>query len=104
MAYVNIENGRSVVNILDSEVGLVTKTEKIPASLGVADGNYKVVKAGTVFPSDDTAATGIVFEDVDVTDGDALGSVIVAGRVLKARVSATSEAETALKAGGLYLV
>lgn len=104
MAYMEIENGRKAVNILDSEVGLITKTRKIPASLGVADGKYKIVKAGTVYPSDTSSAEGIVFEDVDVTDGDALGSIIVAGRVLKARVSVDTEAETALKAGGLYLV
>ena len=69
-------------NFLESEVGLVLKTREIPASMGVQDGKYKIVKAGTPFPSDNSNAVGIVFEDIDVTDGNMPGSVLVAGRVL----------------------
>lgn len=104
MAYMNVTEGRSAVNILESAVGLVTKTRQIPETLGVVDGKYKTVKAGTVFPADNATAEGIVFTDTDVTDGDAIGSVIVAGRVLAERVNASEEAVAALKANGLYLV
>lgn len=104
MAFINITEGRSAVNILESAVGLVTKTRQIPETLGVADGKYKTVKAGTVFPANDATADGIVFTDTDVTDGDAIGSVIVAGRVLADRVNASEAAVAALKANGLYLV
>lgn len=77
-------NGTFRPNFLESEVGLVLKTYQIPASMGVADeyGN-KIVAAGTVFPSNDGSAAGIVFDDVDVTHGDHEGSVMLAGRVLK---------------------
>lgn len=54
-------------NFLESEVGLVLKTREIPASMGVQDGKYKIVKAGTPFPSDNSNAVGLVFEDIDVT-------------------------------------
>ena len=104
MAFINTTEGRSAVNILESVVGLVTKTRQIPETLGVADGKYKTVKAGTVFPADNATAEGIVFTDTDVTDGDAIGSVIVAGRVLAERVNASEAAVAALKANGLYLV
>lgn len=104
MAYMNVIEGRSAINILESEIGLVTKTRQIPATLGVVDGAHKTVKAGTVFPADDGTAEGIVFTDTDVTHGDAEGSVIVAGRVLAARVTASEAAITALAAKGLYLV
>lgn len=104
MAYMNVIEGRSAINILESEIGLVTKTRQIPESLGVVDGAHKTVKAGTVFPADNSTAEGIVFTDTDVTHGDAEGSVIVAGRVLAARVNASEPAITALAAKGLHLV
>lgn len=84
-------NGTFRPNFLESEVGLVLKTYQIPASMGVADeyGN-KIVAAGTVFPSNDGSAVGIVFDDVDVTHGDHEGSVMLAGRVLKERLDIQS--------------
>lgn len=92
MSILKTEIGTAIPNFLDSEVGLVTKTAQIPQSMGQADGDRKTVFAGTVFPANTSAATGIVFQDVDVTDGDAIGAVMVAGRV-----NAASAAQTALK-------
>lgn len=91
-------------NFLESEVGLVLKTREIPASMGVQDGKYKIVKAGTPFPSDNSNAVGIVFEDIDVTDGNMPGSVMVAGRVLADRLSLASAAKTALSGKGFTFV
>ena len=92
MSILKTEIGTAIPNFLDSEVGLVTKTAQIPQSMGQADGDRKTVFAGTVFPADTSAATGIVFQDVDVTDGDAIGAVMVAGRVISDRVNAASAA------------
>ena len=92
MSILKTEIGTAIPNFLDSEVGLVTKTAQIPQSMGQTDGDRKTVFAGTVFPANTSAATGIVFQDVDVTDGDAIGSVMVADRV-----NAASAAQTALK-------
>lgn len=75
MSILKTEIGTAIPNFLDSEVGLVTKTAQIPQSMGQTDGDRKTVFAGTVFPANTSAATGIVFQDVDVTDGDAIGSV-----------------------------
>jgi hypothetical protein len=104
MSYIDNISGTFKPNFLDSEVGLITKTAEIPASMGVVDGIYKTVPAGTVFPADDATATGIVFQDVDVTYGDKAGSVMVAGRVLADRLSVTEAAKTALTAAGIVFV
>ena len=79
MSILKTEIGTAIPNFLDSEVGLVTKTAQIPQSMGQTDGDRKTVFAGTVFPANTSAATGIVFQDVDD------------------RVNAASAAQTALK-------
>lgn len=104
MAYVTNISGTFRPNFLESEIGLITKTYEIPQSMGIADGGYKVVAAGTPFPANDATAVGIVFTDTDVTDDDAAGSVMVAGRVLKERLNLAEAAITALAARGLYVI
>ena len=92
--YVNKIDGKTRPNFLASEIGLVQKTRLIPDTMGAEDGTRKIVKAGTVFPANDQTAQGIVFEDVDVTYGDRIASVIVAGRIYKNRVPAEPVAGT----------
>ena len=41
----------------------------------------KIIKAGTIFPANDKTAKGVVFYDLDVTDGAATGTVIYRGTV-----------------------
>lgn len=50
-----------------------------------ADGS-KGVKMGTIYPSADANAIGIVYEDVDVTTGDMPGSVVTKGIVYEGRL------------------
>ena len=93
-------------NFLASEVGLITKSVNIPDTGVTADSDgLKIVKAGTVWPANDATATGIIFDDVDVTNGTHAGSLIVAGRVFGNRLHTTpiAAAITALKANGLYI-
>lgn len=66
----------------------------------VADANgKKIVKAGTILPANDASAQGILYTDVDVTNGPQPGSLIVEAYVLEARlpVAPAAEAKTALK-------
>lgn len=108
MSYVNLVK-KDVVhkNILASEIGLITKTVQVAQS-GVsanADGE-KIVPAGTVYPANTASAKGILFEDVNVTDGDRVASLIVAGRILENRLPAeiASAAKTVLVASGIVFV
>lgn len=59
-------------------------TKTIPANhaqvVTRADGT-KIVPAGAVFPSNDGNAIGIVYEDIDVTNGAMPGSVITRGTI-----------------------
>lgn len=64
-----------------------TFTYQIPESLGkVQEDGRKIVPSGTVFPANDETAIGIVFNDVDVTHGDAPGSILVEGWIIEERL------------------
>lgn len=107
MAFHKVEQTYERPNFLDSEVGLILKTREIPQTIGKDQDNRKIVVAGTPFPSNDSSATGIIFETIDVTDDEKRpGSVIVAGRIIKDNLPVTldSNAETALKALGFVFV
>ncbi len=104
MAHEKIYVADKKLNFLDSAEGLVLKSCTVPQSMGVDDGyGNKTVKAGTIFPANDSTATGILYESVDVTDGEHEGSLMVAGRVIEARLPETleEEAKTALEAVGI---
>lgn len=64
----------------------------------------KIVKAGTVYPANDSTAVGVVAEDYDVTDGDKAGAVIYIGSIDKNKMPEvpTAEALTAMK--GLFFM
>lgn len=70
-----------------------------------ADGT-KYVKMGTVYPSNDANAIGIVYEDVDVTNGNMPGSVVLKGTVYENRLPVTiaNAAKTALEGKGFTFV
>lgn len=93
-------------NWLASETGWTKKTYAMLQSMGTKDSvtGRLIVKSGTVYPTDDANAVGIVTDDIDVTTGDVPGSVTIAGRVYEDRFpSVISEAaKTALTNQGLY--
>lgn len=85
------------------------ETRQMPASgslVTVDDNGAKHVKMGSVFPSNDANAIGIVYEDVDVTTGAMPGSVVTKGEVIESRLPVTvaSTAKTALQALGIKFV
>lgn len=71
-----------------------------------AENDSKYVKMGTVWPSNDANAIGIIYEDVDVTNGNMPGSVVTAGTVIESRLADTldSAAKTALEEKGFKFV
>lgn len=66
----------------------------------------KYVKMGTPYPANDATAIGIVYEDVDVTNGDMPGSVVTQGVVIEDRlaVELADAAKTALAGLGFKFV
>lgn len=68
------------------------------AQVVTRDDGRKVVPAGAVIPSNDGNAKGILFEDIDVTEGAKIGSVVVEGIVYEDKLPAAIEsaAESAL--------
>lgn len=53
-----------------------------------ADANgRKIVKAGTPFPSNDEKCVGYLFDDVDVTMGDAPGTYVYVGDIDNAKLA-----------------
>lgn len=92
---------------LSSEKTAIKKTRQIPQSLATtADNGTKYVPMGTIFPSNDANATGIICEDVDVASGDIPGSVVTSGEVIAERlpVALAESAKTALEALGFKFV
>jgi hypothetical protein len=58
----------------------------------LVDGRY-VVKAGTIYPANDSTAVGVVLNDYDVTDGDATLAVVIHGFVKTAALPAVPAAD-----------
>lgn len=104
MAYITTEAATVPRNFLASEVGLTLKTVQVDDTGITADEyGYKTVEAGTIYPSNDKNAKGIVFENADVTHYEHAASIIVAGRIIKSNlpVTPTAAAITALEASGI---
>ena len=61
-------------------------------------GGRKIIKAGTIYPANGATAKGVVMYDVDVTDGDQSGAIIVHGFIKQSAIPAepSPEAKAAL--------
>ena len=100
MSHIAKETNTEKVNFLASEVGLRFITAQVDGTGVEADAKgKKIVGAGTIVDG-----KGIVFNDVDVTDGEHEASLIVAGHILndKLPVEATESQITAFAKQGLY--
>ncbi|MEC0089339.1 hypothetical protein [Paenibacillus macquariensis] len=98
MAYVRGIKNYSNVNFLASSSVESFTTIVSDTGVAVVDGK-KIVKAGTVLPTNDASAKGILYNDVDVTYGPQPGALIEEGYILEARlpVVPSALAKTALK-------
>lgn len=71
----------------------------------VEEGAEKFIPAGAVFPANDGTAKGIVYEAVDVTNGPAACSVVIAGVVYENKMPEISEeAKSVLKESGIVFI
>lgn len=68
------------------------KTRQVTQDMAVTEENgTKYVPMGTIFPSNDGNAVGIVYEDVDVTTGSMPASVVLSGVVYEDRLAITGK-------------
>ena len=92
--------GWAAGHFLADDETCVRQSMTIPANHAQAvtrDDGRKVVPAGAVIPANGATAKGILFEDIDVTEGASMGSVVTEGIVYGNRLPAAL-AEAAAKA------
>ena len=91
--------GKQILVFPDHYVGVAKTFARNDSAAATIDGR-KIIKAGTIYPANDATALGVVFNDVDVTNGDANGTLIVHGFIKKAALPAnpSANAKSALKA------
>ena len=79
--------GKQILVFPDHYVGVAKTFAKDDAAAATVDGR-KIIRAGTIYPSNDANAIGVVFYDVDVTEGDRNGTLIVHGFIKTAAIPA----------------
>ena len=95
------EPTKQILAIPDHYVALGFKHSRaIQGSTGLAveEGGRYIVKAGTVYPENDATAIGVILNDYDVTDGDAMMAVVVHGFI---KTAALPEVPSAAALGAL---
>ena len=111
MSYIGEKNGKVYAPgwFLADDEHCTRETRNIPQSMGVNGTDGKYVPMGTVYPAVGSSAEGIVYEDVDVTNGASAGSVVTGGTIIAARIplaetQLTASTITALQGKGLKLL
>ena len=93
---------KQILAIPDHYVALGFKHNKATSGdegLAVLEGGRYIVKAGTIYPSNDANAIGVILNDYDVTDGDQMMAVVIHGFIKVAALPAipSANAISALK-------
>lgn len=89
-----------------AEADCSRETAEISAShaQAVTIGDKKIVPMGAVIPSNNSAAKGILYEDVEVTTGDMPGSIITRGKIYGDRLPADLDSDAASALTGITVV
>ena len=75
----------------NEDVTRETREASANSALVVTEANgTKYLPAGTAYPTNDGSAIGIVYEDVDVSDGNMPASIVTKGEVYEDRLAITS--------------
>lgn len=92
--------------LADAENCLRLTQQMEQAKAVTAENGGKYIPMGTVWPTNDASAEGIVYEDVDVSSGDMPGSVVMRGTVIASRLPAAIDtaAQTALEGKGFVFI
>lgn len=99
--------GWAAGHFLVNDETCVRQSMTIPANHGqrvTRDNGRIVVPAGAVIPANGATAKGILFEDIDVTDGAKMGSVVTEGIVYGDRLPAALAEAAATALTGIKVI
>lgn len=111
MSFINQKDGAVFAPgyFLATETDVVRQTREIAqdhSNVQVDDEGYMYVPGGSIYPSNDSDAEGIIYENVNVTSGNMPGSVVTRGTVYSDRLAEeiSDDAVTALEDLGFVFV
>lgn len=91
--------------VVDDEACLrETTTVKADHAQKVTRNGRAIVPMGAVIPANGATAKGILYEDIDVTDGDMPGSIVTRGVIYGDRLPAALESAAASALAGIKVV
>jgi hypothetical protein len=91
--------GWAAGHFLANDENCVRKSYTIPADHDLVqerDNGRKVVPAGAVIPANDATGIGLLYEDIDVTEGAKMGSIVTEGTIYGDRLPEAIDATATL--------
>lgn len=85
-------SAKQILMFPDHYVAVPQKFTKNDAAVTTTADGKKIMKAGTIYPANDATAKGVVLYDVDVTNGDANGALVVHGFVKESKLPEVPDA------------
>lgn len=75
------DSAKHILAMPDHYVSIARKATKAVKADGmvVKEGDRFIIKAGTIYPSNDNKAIGVVLQDYDVTESDASMAIVLHG-------------------------
>lgn len=72
------DSAKPILAMPDHYVSIARKATK-DSSMAAKEGDRFIIKAGTIYPSNDNNAIGVVLQDYDVTESDASMAIVLHG-------------------------
>lgn len=75
------DSAKHILAMPDHYVSIARKAAKATSAgdMVVKEGDRFIIKAGTIYPSNDNKAIGVVLQDYDVTESDASMAIVLHG-------------------------
>lgn len=92
------DSAKYILAMPDHYVSIARKATKATEAGGMVakEGDRFIIKAGTIYPSNDDKAIGVVLQDYDVTESDASMAIVLHGFIRADRLH-TPPSDAALK-------
>lgn len=82
------DSAKHILAMPDHYVSIARKATKATKAddMVVKEGDRFIIKAGTIYPSNDNKAIGVVLQDYDVTESDASMAIVLHGFIREDRL------------------